>query len=115
MKDLREQPEVTRLLLVGDVKEQLLGPLGELARLAVAFVDPSLDLLPGAEQAAQEGVLLDDLRVVLGIAGGGHLGGQLGDVVLATRCLDLVVLGQRLGHGQLIDRLGGGVEVVDAW
>ena len=114
MEDLREKAEVARLLFVGDVEEQLLGSLGELARLAVALVDPSLDLLAGAEQAAQQRVLLDDLGVVLGVAGGRDLRRQLGDVVLAPRRLDLVVLGQRLGHGQLVDRLGGGVEVVDA-
>ena len=110
----REQPEIARLLLVGDVEEQLLGALGELARLAVALVHPALDLLSGAEQSPQQRVLLDDLGVVLGVAGGGHLRGQLGDVVLAARLLDLVALDQRLGDAQLVHRLGGGVEVVDA-
>ena len=97
VEDLREQAEVARLLFVGDVEEQLLGPLGELARFAVALVDPALDLLAGAEQPPQQRVLLDDLGVVLGVAGGRDLGGQLGDVVLAARLLDLVALGQRLG------------------
>ncbi len=67
---------------MGDFEEQPLGPLGELARFAVALVDPALDLLPGAEQATQQRVLLDDLGVVLGVAGGRDLGRQLGDVVL---------------------------------
>ncbi len=67
---------------MGNVEEQLLGPLGKLARLAVALVDPALDLLAGAEQAAQQRVLLDDLGVVLGVAGSRDLGGELGDVVL---------------------------------
>ncbi len=114
VEDLGEQAEVARLLFVGDVEEQLLGPLGELARFAVALVDPALDLLSGAEQAAQQRVLLDDLGVVLGVAGGRDLGGQLGDVVLAARRVDLVALDQRLGDAELVDRLGGGVEVVDA-
>ena len=113
VEDLREESEVAGLLFVGDVEEQLLGPLGELARFAVALVDPALDLLAGAEQAAQQRVLLDDLGVVLGVAGGGHLGGQLGDVVLAAGLLDLVALGQRLGDAELVDRLRGRVEVVD--
>ena len=108
------QPEVARLLVVGDLEEQLLGPLGELARLAVALVDPALDLLAGAEQAAQQRVLLDDLGVVLGVAGRRDLRRQLGDVVLAAGLLDLVALGQRLGDAQLVDRLRGRVEVVDA-
>ena len=114
VEDLREEPEVAGLLFVGDFEEQLLGPLGELARLAVALVDPALDLLAGAEQPAQQRVLLDDLGVVLGVAGGRDLGRQLGDVVLAARLLDLVALGQRLADAQLVDRLGGRVEVVDA-
>ena len=107
-------PEVARLLFVGDVEEQLLGPLGELARFAVALVHPALDLLAGAEQAPQQRVLLDDLRVVLGVARGRDLGRQLGDVVLAARLLDLVALDQRLGDAQLVDRLRRRVEVVDA-
>ena len=110
----REQAEVARLLFVGDVEEQLLGPLGELARFAVALVDPALDLLAGAEQPPQQRVLLDDLGVVLGVAGGRHLRRQLGDVVLAARLLDLVALDQRLGDAELVDRLRGRVEVVDA-
>ena len=114
VEDLREQAEVAGLLFVGDVEEQLLGPLGELARFAVALVDPALDLLAGAEQASQQRVLLDDLGVVLGVAGGRDLGGQLGDVVLAARLVDLVALGQRLGDAELVDRLGVRVEVVGA-
>ena len=113
VEDLREHAEVARLLFVGDFEEQPLRPLGELARLALAFVYPPLDLLPGAEQAAQQRVLLDDLGVVLGVAGGRHLGGELGDVVAPARLLDLVALHQRLGDAELVDRLRGRVEVVD--
>ena len=85
VEDVAEDAEVGGLLFVGDFEEQFLGPLGELARLAVALVDPALDLLAGAEQPAQQRVLLDDLGVVLGVAGGGDFGGQLGDVVFAAR------------------------------
>jgi hypothetical protein len=113
VKDLGEESEVAGLLFVGDVEEQLLGPLGELARFAVALMDPALDLLAGAEQAAQQRVLLDDLGVVLGVARRRHLGRQLGDVVPAPSLLDLVALRQRLADAELVDRLGGRVEVVD--
>ena len=113
VEDLGEQFEVARLLLVRDIEEQLLGPLGELPRFAVALMDPALDLLPGAEQAAQQRVLLDDLGVMLGVARRGHLGRQLGDVVLAAGLLDPVALGQRLDHTELVDGLGGRVEIVD--
>ncbi len=77
-----------------------------------ALVDPALDLLAGAEQPPQQRVLLDDLRVVLGVAGGRDLGRQLGDVVLAARLVDHVALGQRLADAELVDRLRLGVEVV---
>ena len=114
VEDVSEDAEVARLLFVGDFEEQLLGPLGELARLAVALVDPALDLLAGAEQPPQQRVLLDDLGVVLGVAGGRDLRRQLGDVVLAAGLVDHVALGQRLADAELVDRLGGRVEVVDA-
>ena len=67
----REHAEVAGLLFVGDVEEQLLGPLGELARFAVALVDPALDFLAGAEQPPQQRVLLDDLRVVRALPAAG--------------------------------------------
>ena len=113
VQDVAEDAEVGGLLFVGDFEEEFLGPLGELARFAVALVDPALDFLAGAEQPAQQRILLDDLGVVFGVAGGGDFGGQLGDVVFAARFVDLVGLRQRLGDGELVDRLRGGVEVVD--
>ena len=51
VEDLGEHPEVARLLFVGDFEEQFLGPLGELARLAVALVDPAAGF-PGRRRAA---------------------------------------------------------------
>ncbi len=54
MEDLGEEAEVARLLFVGDVEEELLGALGELAWLTVALVDPRLDPLARAKQAAQQ-------------------------------------------------------------
>src|ERR1700742_600199 len=113
VEDVTEDAEVGSLLFVGDFEEQFLGPLGEFARFAVAVVDPALDFLARAEQPAQQRVLLDDLGVVLRVAGSGDLGGELGDVVFATHFVDLVRLRQRLGDGELVDRLGGRVEVVD--
>jgi hypothetical protein len=112
-EDLVQPPEVARLLLVGDLKQQPLGVLGQLARVVVALAHPFLDPLAGAEQTPQQRVLLHDLGVVLGISGGRHLGRELGDVVLAARVLDLRALRKRLDHGQNVDRLRALVEAED--
>jgi hypothetical protein len=48
-------------------------------------VDRLLDAVGGGEQAAQEGVLLDDLRVVAGVPRGGDAVGELGDRLAAAR------------------------------
>ena len=114
IEDLVDAAEVARLLLVGDLEQQLLGALGQLTRGSpVSLVHPGLDLLAGSEQPPQQGVLLDDLGVVLGVAGRRDLGGQLGDVELAAGILDPAVLVERLDDAELVHRLRGGVEVVD--
>ena len=84
----------TALLLVGDLEEQPLGVLDELGGLAVALRDRLLDQLGGRVEAAHQRVLLDDLRVVLGAAGCGDLGGQACDHVAAADLLELAVLGR---------------------
>ena len=95
-QDLVDAAEVARLLLVGEYLE-LLGPLGQQTGLSLALVDPGLDLLAGSEQAPQEGVLLDDLGVVLGVAGRfGASAASWETVVLASGILDLAVLVQCL-------------------
>jgi len=78
-----------------------------------SLVDPALDLLTGAEQTPQQRVLLDDLRVVLGVGGGRDFGCQLGDVVPPAGLVDLVALSQRLADAELVDRVRSGVEIVD--
>ena len=109
--DLADHPEVAGLFLVGDLEEQLLGPLGEFVAAAFTFVDPGTDLVAGVEQAPEEGVLLDDLRVMAGVARGRHLGGQLRHVVLAAGLFDLAGRGQRLVHAQLVAGLVRAVEL----
>ena len=71
-EDVGDRAEVARLLGAGDVEEQLLGLLDQLLRLALAGVHRLLDPLRGAEQPPQHRVLLDDLRVVAGVAGDGR-------------------------------------------
>ena len=67
-EDLGDPAEVAGALLVGDLEQQALGALDQLLRLALAVVDRLLDLLRGREQPPQQRVLLDDLRVVAGVA-----------------------------------------------
>ena len=76
-------------------------------------MDRLLDPLRGREQAAQQRVLLDDLRVVAGVAGGRDGRGELGDGVLAAGLRELAVLGEELGDGERVDRLAALVEALD--
>ena len=112
-EDLGDRAEVAGLLGAGDVEEQLLGLLDQLLRLALARVDRLLDPLRGAEQAPQHRVLLDDLRVVAGVAGDRRARGERRDGLAAADLLELVLAAQELGDGQRVDRLGAVVELVD--
>ena len=76
--------EVARLLLVGDIEQKLLGPLGKLPARTPPLLDPGTNLVAGIEQPAKQGVLFNDLGVVPGVAGSGNFRSKLGDVVLAT-------------------------------
>ena len=84
VEDVADLAEVVGLLLVRDLEEQPLGVLDQGPRLAVALRDRLLDLLGGALEAPHQRVLLDDLRVVLGAARRGDLGGEAGDDVAAA-------------------------------
>ena len=55
---------------VRDVEQHALRVLDQLPRLAAAVVDLDLDLLRDVEQPAHRGLLLDQVRVVAGVAGG---------------------------------------------
>jgi hypothetical protein len=114
VKDLVDASEVARLLLVGDLEEQPLGVLGELARFAFALADQVLDSLPGAEQAAQQRVLLHDARVMVGVADCGDARRELGDVVAVAGLLEVAVRLQLLDHRQLVGGARLAVELVDA-
>ena len=113
LEDVARASEVPRLLGAGDVEEQYLGLLDEILRLALAALDRLLDPLRGAEQAPQHRVLLDDLRVVAGVAGHRRRRGERVDRVLAADLLELALAAQELGDGQCIDRLAALVELVD--
>ena len=90
---------------MGDLEKQALGALDQLVRLALAVMDRLLDSLRGREQPPKKRVLLDDLRVVPGVARDRDGGGELGDGFLAARLGELAVLCQVLGDGQRVDRL----------
>jgi hypothetical protein len=112
-EDVLEHVKVLDLLFVGDVEEQPLGPLGQLHRLALVLVDGLLDRVRGAQQAAQERVLLDDPGVVAGVARHRDGGRELGDAVAPARLLELALLGEQLRHGERVDWLAALVEPLD--
>ena len=112
-EDVLEHVEVLGLLLVGDLEEQLLRPLGELIRLALAVVDRALDLVRGREQTAQQRVLLDDPRVVLGVAGDRNGRGEVGDRLAATGGLEVARLAEKLRDRERVDRLAALVQRLD--
>ena len=114
VEDLVDAPEVACLLLVGDLEQQPLGVLGELARLAVAVAHPLLDPLAGAEQPPQQRVLLHDPGVMGGVADSGHVRRQLGDVVAVARLRQLPASLQLLDHRELVGGARLAIEVEEA-
>ena len=111
--DLGDLVEVLGLLLVGDLKQHPLRVLGQLHRLVLAVVDGRLDPLRGLQQAAQERVLLDDARVVAGVAGDRDGRGEVRDDFAAADLLELALLCEELGNGERVDRLAALVEPFD--
>ncbi len=77
MQDFRDALEVLGLILVGHLEQQRLGALDQLRGLPLVIVHGLLDLLGGREQPPEEGVLLDDVRVVARVARHRDRGGQL--------------------------------------
>jgi hypothetical protein len=76
-------------------------------------VDRLLDRLRRGQQATHERVLLDDPRVVAGVAGRRDGRGKRRHRVLAAGGLELAVLRQVLGDGQRVDRVGALVQSAD--
>ena len=98
---------------MGGLEEEALCLLGELLGLAFARMDRLLDLLGRAEQAPQQRVLLDDPRVVAGVAGGRDLVGEALDLGAATGGVELAGLREELGDGERVDRLVALIEGLD--
>ena len=59
----------------------------------------------GADEAAQDGLALDDPGVLGGVDGGGRLVRQAGEVGAAADRFELVASLERLRHGDDVDRL----------
>jgi hypothetical protein len=105
VEDVADLDEVLLAVVVGDLEHHALGTLDELARLGLVVVDGGLDLVGGAEQAAQERELLDDRAVAPQVADGGDGPGQRVDLGAAADVLELAARAQVLGDGQDVDRL----------
>ena len=104
---------LARALVLGDgedpplgVLEQLLG--GEVVRVAVLE-----DLAGALDQGPADGLLADDLRVVLGVGGVRDAPEDLRDDLVAADRLELIAPDQLLGDGDRVDRLAQVVEVAD--
>ena len=76
--------------------DQLLSPTASLA-------DLRLDLIRRDQQRPHQRVVADDPPVFAGVAGGRHPAGELVDRLRTADLLELAVLAQRLGDGQVID------------
>ena len=66
------------------------------------------------DQVANDGLVADDLGVVLGIRGGRRSFPQFAEVAVAADVLDVLVRGQPLGEDDQVDRLTLVVEHTDA-
>ena len=82
-----------------------LGVLDQLVRLARRSATRASMSVRDAEQPAQRGLVLDDLRVVARVAGGRHDRRQLVHVGLAAGLLELAALLELGADGERVDRL----------
>ena len=103
---LQQAGEADRLVgdaLLGDGEEALLGlveDLGDLLAGGVGLVD---DLAGGGDQLAQQGLVADDGRVVLGVGGRGDGLGQLDDVLDAADLLQDAAADQFVAEDDQVD------------
>ncbi len=102
--------EVAADALLGELEHHLLGAVDEIGRLAGACLAEALDLLADPHEAAQRRHLLDDPRVVLGVRGSRHDGGELCDLGGAADALELAALVELVRERDRVDRLALAVE-----
>ena len=94
--------------LLGEVEDDLLRLVDELARLADALAAEPGDLLAGANEPSQSGCLLDDAGVVLDVRSGGDQRRELGDAGGAADLLELAPLLELVRERDRVDGLALG-------
>jgi hypothetical protein len=83
----------------------ILRDIQQLVRLMPGLIDPACYLGAGPEEVAEDGLLLENLRVVDHVGGGGDLPGQGGEVGVAPHALEVIGPREVLAHGHQVDGL----------
>ena len=110
---LQQRLDVAELrggLLLGELEEDLLGPVDELGGLSRALPAEAGDLAPDPDEPAERRSLLDDLRVVAGVRARRHERRELVDAHLAADVIELAALVQLVDERDRVDRLALRVE-----
>ena len=92
-------------------EDQPLGVFDQVLSPAPALADLRLDLIGGAQQRSHERVVADDPAVFAGVPGGGHPAGELVDRAFPADLVELAVLAQGFGDGELVDPAAALVEL----
>ena len=106
-----DRAEVLATVVVGDLEDRALGEVDELARRRLVGVHARLDLVGGAQEAAEHRVLADDARVLADVADGGDRAGQQVDRGAAADVLEQAGLLEVLDERERVDRLADRVQV----
>ena len=96
--------------LLGELEDDLLGPVDEVERLAGALLPEARDLRAGADEAAQRRHLGHDAGVVGGVRSCRHERGELGDPGPAADVVELAPLVQLVDQRDRVDRLALRIE-----
>ena len=111
--DLRQRVVVLAGAALGDGVDLGLGPVHQLVGVGLARVAELDDPGAGLDQAAQDGALADDARVVAGVGGGRHRGDEGVQVRGAADPGDLGAAGELVGDHDGVGRLAPAVQVED--
>jgi hypothetical protein len=106
-----DRAEVLAAVVVGDLEDRALGEVDELARRRLVGVHARLDLVRGAQEAAEHRVLADDARVLTDVADGGDRAGEQVDRGAAADVLEQAGLLEVLDERERVDRLADRVQV----
>ena len=111
LEQVVDRAEVLAAVLVGDLEDRALGHVDEVARERLVAVHARLDLVRGAQQAAEHRVVADDAGVLADVADRGDRAGQQVDRRAAADALEVARLLEVLDERQRVDRLAERVQV----